>query len=64
MLYIAVCRQHPFIDDCSLFYRFCDDEEGAAAAATVVNDAELTDAISLLVQLGPDATMRMILRKQ
>ncbi|CAB1328502.1 unnamed protein product [Coregonus sp. 'balchen'] len=51
-----------------LFYRFLDDEQEDAPLPTEEetreSDEELQDTLVLLSQIGPDAHMRMILRKQ
>lgn len=61
-----MCREHQFKDK-YLFYRFCEDDQGVG---TVPNHAqkkeceeELQDTLITLAQIGPDAMMRMILRK-
>uniref|UniRef100_A0A4W5JV60 Rap guanine nucleotide exchange factor 4 n=1 Tax=Hucho hucho TaxID=62062 RepID=A0A4W5JV60_9TELE len=51
-----------------LFYRFLDDEQEDAPLPTEEEarerDEELQETLLLLSQIGPDAHMRMILRKQ
>ncbi|KAM3862025.1 LOW QUALITY PROTEIN: rap guanine nucleotide exchange factor 4 [Diretmus argenteus] len=51
-----------------LFYRFLDDEQEDAPAPSEEemkeSQEELQDTLLLLSQIGPDAHMRMILRKQ
>uniref|UniRef100_A0A674D8D2 Rap guanine nucleotide exchange factor 4 n=1 Tax=Salmo trutta TaxID=8032 RepID=A0A674D8D2_SALTR len=51
-----------------LFYRFLDDEQEDAPLPTEEeareSNEELQDTLLLLSQIGPDAHMRMILRKQ
>ncbi|KAL0963843.1 hypothetical protein UPYG_G00314300 [Umbra pygmaea] len=51
-----------------LFYRFLDDEQEDAPFPTQdemrESEEELQDTLLLLSQIGPDAHMRMILRKQ
>lgn len=51
-----------------LFYRFLDDEQEDAPlpgeAEGKESQEELQDTLLLLSQIGPDAHMRMILRKQ
>ncbi|XP_036422340.1 rap guanine nucleotide exchange factor 4 isoform X2 [Colossoma macropomum] len=51
-----------------LFYRFLDDEQDDALLPSEEekkeSDEELQDTLLLLSQMGPDAHMRMILRKQ
>jgi len=65
----AVNKEQPFKDKCFL-YRFRIDEEGGTAAAGVPQAEDLgaanehiREALSALFQRGPDATLRMILRK-
>nr|XP_016940845.1 rap guanine nucleotide exchange factor 4 isoform X1 [Drosophila suzukii] len=64
-----VNKEQPFKDKCFL-YRFRIDEEGGTAAAGVPQAEDLgaanehiREALSALFQRGPDATLRMILRK-
>ena len=61
-----MCREHVFKDS-SLFYRFVDDEAAVPDPECEVDFRqcrdELIDAVSLLCQIAPDASMRMILRK-
>ncbi|XP_065736476.1 rap guanine nucleotide exchange factor 4 isoform X5 [Phocoena phocoena] len=61
-----VDQEHHFQDK-YLFYRFLDDEHEDAPLPTEEEkkecDEELQDTVLLLSQLGPDAHMRMILRK-
>ena len=63
---VAVCREHP-IKDKYLFYRFCEDDQGVGTspspAAKKECEEELQDILLTLAQIGPDAMMRMILRK-
>lgn len=51
-----------------LFYRFLDDEQEDASLPgeeeRKESQEELQDTLLLLSQIGPDAHMRMILRKQ
>ncbi|XP_074856759.1 rap guanine nucleotide exchange factor 4 isoform X3 [Carettochelys insculpta] len=62
-----VDQEHHFQDK-YLFYRFLDDEHDDAPMPTEEEkkecDEELQDTMLLLSQIGPDAHMRMILRKQ
>ncbi len=62
----AVCREHQFKDR-QLFYRFHADDEGYGTEPGGADrrdaDDELPDVLALLAQIGPDAMMRMILRK-
>lgn len=62
----VVAREQPFKDKCFL-YRFWQDEEGATALPTLEDVAtaeeQLQDCLSTLTHRGPDAVMRMILRK-
>ncbi|KAM5280550.1 rap guanine nucleotide exchange factor 4 isoform 8-T8 [Ctenodactylus gundi] len=61
-----VDQEHHFQDK-YLFYRFLDDEHEDAPLPTEEekkeSDEELQDTMLLLSQMGPDAHMRMILRK-
>jgi len=68
-LLLAVNKEQPFKDKCFL-YRFRLDEEGGAPAAGIPQADDLSaanehirEALSALFQRGPDATLRMILRK-
>ncbi|XP_054826880.1 rap guanine nucleotide exchange factor 4 isoform X3 [Eublepharis macularius] len=59
--------QEQHFQDKYLFYRFLDDEHEDASMPTEEEkkecDEELQDTMLLLSQIGPDAHMRMILRK-
>lgn len=60
--------QEQHFQDKYLFYRFLDDEHEDAPVMPSEEekkecDEELQDTILLLAQIGPDAHMRMILRK-
>ncbi|XP_052531602.1 rap guanine nucleotide exchange factor 4 isoform X2 [Tympanuchus pallidicinctus] len=59
--------QEHYFQDKYLFYRFLDDEREDAPLPTEEEkkecDEELQDTMLLLSQIGPDAHMRMILRK-
>ncbi|XP_053326480.1 rap guanine nucleotide exchange factor 4 [Spea bombifrons] len=59
--------QEYYFQDKYLFYRFLDDEHEDAPMPTdeekKESDEELQDTFLLLSQIGPDAHMRMILRK-
>ncbi|XP_013390231.1 rap guanine nucleotide exchange factor 4 isoform X1 [Lingula anatina] len=63
---VHVCREHPF-KDADLFYRFHDDDQGVGTVPTSGMKKEceelLPEVVNNLVQIGPDALMRMILRK-
>lgn len=63
----AVDQELSFQDKC-LFYRFLDDEQEDAPFPSEEerkeSQEELQDTLLLLSQIGPDAHMRMILRKQ
>lgn len=63
---VHVCEEHCFKDS-ELFYRFKQDHEGTS---TVPNHQEkriaeesLQETLAILVQIGPDAYLRMVLRK-
>ncbi|KAJ9588304.1 hypothetical protein L9F63_018328, partial [Diploptera punctata] len=61
-----VTGEHPFRDK-ALLYRFWQDEDGSLEQPTendmVQAEDQLNASIATLVQRGPDAVMRMILRK-
>lgn len=65
-MFHVVDQEHHFQDK-YLFYRFLDDEHEDAPLPTEEEkkecDEELQDTMLLLSQMGPDAHMRMILRK-
>ncbi|XP_049583438.1 rap guanine nucleotide exchange factor 4 isoform X2 [Syngnathus scovelli] len=60
--------QEPSFQDKYLFYRFLDDEEEESSLPSEEerreSQEELQDTLLLLSQMGPDAYMRMILRKR
>ncbi|XP_071956083.1 rap guanine nucleotide exchange factor 4-like isoform X2 [Antedon mediterranea] len=62
---VHVCWEHPFRDR-ELFYRFREDDEGNSTIPTTEDkreaDEEFQEVLLMLVQMGPDAMMRMILR--
>jgi Rap guanine nucleotide exchange factor 4 len=68
----TVCREHVFKDS-FLFYRFIDDDQPSTSSAAAANligfsdrkqcDEEMVDSLTLLCQVGPDASLRAILRK-
>ncbi|XP_078571706.1 rap guanine nucleotide exchange factor 4-like isoform X4 [Branchiostoma floridae x Branchiostoma japonicum] len=61
-----VCQEHQFKDK-YLFYRFRDDDTGMGSMPSTAEkkecEEELQDTLVMLSQIGPDAMMRMILRK-
>ena len=61
-----MCHEHQFKDK-YLFYRFHDDDQGIGIVPTAADkrdcEDDLPDTLSYLAQIGPDAMMRMILRK-
>ena len=61
-----VSQEH-FFKDKYLFYRFYGDENGSLVKPTPSEQTEcedqLNDVILTLAQVGPDAMLRMILRK-
>ncbi|KAK2144439.1 hypothetical protein LSH36_757g01001 [Paralvinella palmiformis] len=63
---IHVCHEHQFKDK-YLFYRFYEDDQGIGMIPNPAEkracEDELPDVLNLLEQIGPDAMMRMILRK-
>ena len=67
---VALCAtvdQELSFQDKYLFYRFLDDEQEDAPLPSEEerkeSQEELQDTLLLLSQIGPDAHMRMILRK-
>lgn len=64
----AAVDQELSFQDKYLFYRFLDDEQEDAPLPSEEerkeSQEELQDTLLLLAQIGPDAHMRMILRKQ
>lgn len=64
----AAVDQELNFQDKYLFYRFLDDEQDDAPLPSEEekkeNEEELQDTLLFLSQMGPDAHMRMILRKQ
>lgn len=64
---IAHVSQEHFFKDKYLFYRFAGDEEGTLTKPNTGDPTEceeqLNDVILTLAQIGPDAMLRMILRK-
>lgn len=62
-----VVDQEHYFQDKYLFYRFLDDELEDAPLPTEEEkkewDEELQDTMLLLLQMGPDAHLRMTLRK-
>lgn len=62
-LFFPVFREHCFKDK-YLFYRFTiKDEWNSLRMNNKKWEDHLQDTIILLAQIGPDATLRMILRK-
>ncbi|KAL3832511.1 hypothetical protein ACJMK2_024146 [Sinanodonta woodiana] len=63
---VHVCHEHQFKDK-YLFYRFHDDDQGINTVLSTAEkkecEDELQDILLMLAQTGPDAMMRMILRK-
>ena len=61
-----MCHEHQFKDK-YLFYRFHDDDEGCGLVPSAADkreaEEEMPDVLNMLTQIGPDAMMRMILRK-
>lgn len=62
----TVCHEHQFKDK-YLFYRFHDDDEGVGTVPTLEDknkcEGSMPETLAMLAQIGPDAMMRMILRK-
>ncbi|VDI03537.1 Rap guanine nucleotide exchange factor 4 [Mytilus galloprovincialis] len=65
-LVVHVCHEHQFKDK-YLFYRFRQDDQGVGTVPSHNDkkeaEEELQDILLTLAQIGPDAMMRMILRK-
>ena len=63
---VSVSQEHYFKDK-YLFYRFSGDEDGKmirpGSAEQNSSEEQLNDVILTLAQVGPDAMLRMILRK-
>nr|KAG5701610.1 hypothetical protein BaRGS_019299 [Batillaria attramentaria] len=63
---VHVCHEHQFKDK-YLFYRFSEDDQGVGVTPSATDrkecEEELQDTLRTLAQIGPDAIMRMILRK-
>ena len=66
ILLFTVCHEHQFKDK-YLFYRFRQDDQGVGTVPSHNEkrqaEEELQDILLTLAQIGPDAMMRMILRK-
>lgn len=63
----AVNKEQPFKDKCFL-YRFRVDEDGTAGGSPSTDDINaanehIRESLSNLFQRGPDAILRMVLRK-
>lgn len=67
-LFCGAVDQELNFQDKYLFYRFLDDEQDDAPLPSEEekkeSEEELQDTLLFLSQMGPDAHMRMILRKQ
>ncbi len=65
--FIFLVSQEHYFKDKYLFYRFSGDENGTLAKPSTAEQNEceeqLNDVIHTLSQIGPDAMLRMILRK-
>lgn len=64
---VIVNKEQPFKDKCFL-YRFRIDENGSTTISSTADDINLAnehirDHLGILFQRGPDAILRMILRK-
>ncbi|XP_071049981.1 rap guanine nucleotide exchange factor 4 isoform X2 [Onthophagus taurus] len=62
-----VSREKPFKDKCFL-YRFWQDEDGSSTCLPTLDDVataedHIRDSLATLINRGPDAMLRMILRK-
>lgn len=67
LLLSTVNKEQPFKDKCFL-YRFRVDEDGSSGGPPTTDDINsandhIREALSGLLHRGPDATLRMILRK-
>ncbi len=66
ILFVLVSQEHYFKDK-YLFYRFSGDEDGTLRRPSNAEqdecDEQLADVIVTLAQVGPDAMLRMNLRK-
>lgn len=65
---MGLVSQEHYFKDKYLFYRFCGDENGTLVQPNIPvepndNDELLNAVILTLTQVGPDAMLRMILRK-
>jgi Rap guanine nucleotide exchange factor 4 len=64
---VNLVSQEHYFKDKYLFYRFSGDEDGSLVRPSTGELAEcedqLADVILMLTQVGPDAMLRMILRK-
>jgi Rap guanine nucleotide exchange factor 4 len=64
--FVSVSHDHQFKDK-YLFYRFTEDDQGIGITPSQADrrlcEEELPDSLRTLAQIGPDAMMRMILRK-
>lgn len=66
-LYIStVCHEHSFSDS-ALYFRFSDEDQSGLVPLSgqleKYSDEDLASVLLMLLQFGPDAMMRMILRK-
>ncbi|XP_025095168.1 rap guanine nucleotide exchange factor 4-like isoform X2 [Pomacea canaliculata] len=63
---VHVCHEHQFKDK-YLFYRFTTDDQGTGVTPSAADrkacEEQLQDTLLMLAKIGPDAMMRMILRK-
>jgi Rap guanine nucleotide exchange factor 4 len=66
-LIVFLVSQEHYFKDKYLFYRFSGDEDGTLTKPSSAEQHEceeqLNDVILTLAQIGPDAMLRMILRK-
>lgn len=64
---LSLVSQEHYFKDKYLFYRFSGDENGTLIRPDISleneSDEQLNDVILTLAQVGPDAMLRMILRK-
>lgn len=61
---VVVKQELNFQDRDTQFYRFIDTEFDLSVDEKYSKEEELQESLSLLIQMGPDALLTMILRKQ
>jgi Rap guanine nucleotide exchange factor 4 len=67
LIFCFLVSQEHYFKDKYLFYRFSGDEDGTlpkpANGDPIESEEQLNEVIMTLAQVGPDAMLRMILRK-